>query len=415
MDKILEQLFSGNFMPHGMCYLWRPAVLWLNVLSDGGITLAYLSIPVALLTFIKKREDLEFSWIYRLFAAFIFWCAMTHIMDMWIVWHPDYAIQGFVKLICAMVSITTAVMLWPLIPKAVALPSPTALTLANNQLREEIMQKEAYQLELQASYELLEKRVEERTIELKRLNEELARSNADLEDFAHIASHDLKEPLRGIQTYADYIGQLPLEKMDSDIAVKMKRMQTLASRMQNFIDSLMLYSKVGMGDLAIQEVNLNDVIRDISTANEHMFTEKHVTLNVEEELPTVRCDGLSITQMFQNLIINGIKYNDNREIRIDIGYIRDRHKLKFIPPGVASNDKIYYIRDNGIGIRSSHHEKIFKIFKRLHTEDQYGGGSGAGLTIVKRILERHGGVIWLDSEQGQGTIFYFTLPERNTD
>src|SRR5712664_841698 len=134
----LPQLFSSTgFEPHGHCYLWQSAILWLHVLSDLGIALAYYSIPLALFTFVAKRRDLAYPWMFVLFGAFIWLCGTTHLMNIWTTWHGTYRLEGVLKLLTAGVSVATAALLWPLIPAAVALPRPAQLAQANQALQEE--------------------------------------------------------------------------------------------------------------------------------------------------------------------------------------------------------------------------------------------------------------------------------------
>ena len=149
--EFLRHLFSSDFMPHGHCYLWQPAIVWLHVVSDGLITLAYYSIPVALVSFLRKRKDIPFNWVFWMFGGFIFACGTTHLMNIWTVWIPMYRLDGIVKLCTAALSMTTAVLLWPLIPKAVALPSPAQLEAANRDLRQEVLERRRAETELARS------------------------------------------------------------------------------------------------------------------------------------------------------------------------------------------------------------------------------------------------------------------------
>lgn len=174
--SIATRIFDSSFfMPHGHCYLWRPEVLWLNVVSDGLIALAYFAIPFALIYFVKKREDLAFNWIFMMFAMFIVACGLTHLMSIWTVWNPDYGLEGMLKLLTAIVSLATAGTLWPMMPRLLALPSAKQLELVNKDLRREIAEKDTAKLRLKALSEALERRVEDRTIELNHVNESLTK------------------------------------------------------------------------------------------------------------------------------------------------------------------------------------------------------------------------------------------------
>src|SRR6266404_970830 len=137
MVEFLRKLFSSDFMPHGYCYLWTPGIIWLHAISDGTIALSYYLIPLGLVYFVRKRRDLPFHWMFLLFGLFIFGCGTTHLMEVWTLWHGTYRLAGAIKAITAVASVATAAVLVPLIPKALALPSPQQLKLANLQLEQE--------------------------------------------------------------------------------------------------------------------------------------------------------------------------------------------------------------------------------------------------------------------------------------
>src|SRR5579859_970501 len=142
MIDLFTKLFSADgFMPHGHCYLWRPGVLWLHIVSDALITLAYFSIPFTLVYFVRRRKDLEFDWMFLCFAVFIVACGTTHLMEIWVIWHPTYWLSGVVKAVTALASVPTAILLVKLIPDALRLPSPSALRKANDQLEREISER----------------------------------------------------------------------------------------------------------------------------------------------------------------------------------------------------------------------------------------------------------------------------------
>jgi PAS domain S-box-containing protein len=166
-------LTAGGFIPHGHCYLWKPGLVWLHVASDSLIALAYYSIPVMLLYFVRSRRDVPFDWMFLMFGTFIVACGTTHLLEVWTLWHPTYWLSGFVKAITALVSLCTAVLLAPLIPKALALQSPAQLEAANLALRNEITQRQLAEEALQKANEQLEFRVQERTAELALINESL--------------------------------------------------------------------------------------------------------------------------------------------------------------------------------------------------------------------------------------------------
>lgn len=179
MESAWSSLSVAGFMPHGGCYLWRSDVLWLHVASDTLTGLAYYSIPIALLVFLKRREDVIYHWMFLLFAAFIFACGTTHLFGVWNVWNADYYTEGAVKAVTAAVSVLTAILLWPLIPRAVALPSPRQLRESNEKLAAEVERREYVEQELRRHQDTLEQRVGERTRELEELNRQLEREVAE--------------------------------------------------------------------------------------------------------------------------------------------------------------------------------------------------------------------------------------------
>lgn len=155
MLDFLRNLFASDFMGHGYCYLWRPEIVWLHVGSDILITLAYYSIPISLVYFVRKRRDLPFHWMFIMFGAFILGCGTTHIMEVWTIWHGTYRLAGIVKLITAGLSVSTAVALVPLMPKALALPSPARLAAANRELEQEVRGRERAEEEQRRSFKQL--------------------------------------------------------------------------------------------------------------------------------------------------------------------------------------------------------------------------------------------------------------------
>jgi signal transduction histidine kinase len=266
--------------------------------------------------------------------------------------------------------------------------------------------------ELQDAKTELERRVADRTValrqelterqraesELEERNEELHRSNQELDDFAYIASHDLKEPLRGIHNYASFLLEDYADKLDDDGRSKLETLTRLSRRMETLIDSLLQFSRLGRVDLAIDDVDLNGVLEEVLDAIAINLKENGVAIRIPSPLPVVRCDRVRIRELYYNLIVNAMKYNDKPEKWIEVGWSRDGDA----PPA-------FWVRDNGIGIQEKHYESIFRIFKRLHGRDKFGGGTGAGLTIVKKIVERHSGRIWVESAPGEGTAIFFTL------
>ena len=181
MMEFLKKIFDSDLMSHGHCYLWKPEIVWLHVVSDVLITLAYFSIPVILVYFVRKRRDLPFNWMFLMFGAFILGCGTTHAMEVWTVWHGTYRLAGIIKLITAGLSVSTAAALVPLIPKALALPGPALLEAANRELEQEVRHRQRAEKEISQLNESLERRVIERIAQLEAANRALQNEIAERE------------------------------------------------------------------------------------------------------------------------------------------------------------------------------------------------------------------------------------------
>jgi light-regulated signal transduction histidine kinase (bacteriophytochrome) len=251
-----------------------------------------------------------------------------------------------------------------------------------------------------------------------RLNAELERSNIELNSFAWAASHDLKEPLRGIHRYSTFLMEDYADKLDEAGVDKLQTLVRLAQRMETLVDSLLHFSRVGQSDLAMREVDLDEVVGKTLEIIAPRLQESGAEIRRPRRLPIVLADHAQVGEIFHNLIVNAIKYNDKSLKWVEVGWedgkgdrwteIQERKENPHSPLPTPRSP-VFYVRDNGIGIPERHYETIFGIFRRLHERNEFGGGVGAGLTIVKKIVERHNGCIWVESRLGAGTTVYFTL------
>jgi two-component system, LuxR family, sensor kinase FixL len=240
-------------------------------------------------------------------------------------------------------------------------------------------------------------------LELLRYTRALERSNQELDDFAHIASHDLREPLRGLSIQANFLNEDYADRLDDKAKHRLQRLMYLSQRMETLVNELLYYSQLGRAELAVQDTDLNQVVDGIRQMLEQFLKERNGRVVVRGRLPSAVCDRPRVTEVFRNLITNAIKYNDKAERVAEVGFL----EIVNGPRGPEKN--VFYVRDNGIGIAPEYHEEIFRIFRRLLHPDETETGTGAGLTFVKKIIERHHGNIWLESALGKGTTFYFTL------
>jgi PAS domain S-box-containing protein len=236
----------------------------------------------------------------------------------------------------------------------------------------------------------------ERAEELQRANEKMQRSNADLEQFAYVASHDLQEPLRAVAGMVQLLQQRYQGQLDARADQYIFHAVEGATRMQTLIDDLLTFSRVGTKGKALAPTDAGQALQ-AALDNLRAAIDESGAIITHGALPTVMADAMQLAQLFQNLIGNAIKFRGERPPRIDISAQSLAEGWRFA------------VRDNGIGIEAQYFERIFAVFQRLHTRREYPG-TGIGLAICKKIVERHGGQIWVKSQLGQGSTFYFTLP-----
>jgi light-regulated signal transduction histidine kinase (bacteriophytochrome) len=234
--------------------------------------------------------------------------------------------------------------------------------------------------------------------ELERRATELERSNSDLQEFAYVASHDLSEPLRMVSSYVQLLARRYGGELDSDADEFIEFAVDGVNRMQRLIDDLLAYSRAGTQEYRIAPVDTEELVRDTLAGMQTTVNESGATI-VVADLPTVRADEGQLRQLFQNLIGNGIKFKAEDPPRVEVAAEREDSAWRFS------------VEDNGIGIDPRHADRIFTVFKRLHTRDKYPG-SGVGLSICKRLVERHGGRIWVEQSELGGSRFCFTIPDR---
>ena len=237
--------------------------------------------------------------------------------------------------------------------------------------------------------ETLEQKVKIRTAQLES-------AYADMEAFSYSVSHDLRSPLRAINGFSKILLE-DSEKLDAETLRLLNKVSDNAENMNKLIEDLLTYARVAKANIPDIFVDMKEVIKPIIAEIKNEITKQNASINISK-LPEVKCDKVLLTQVWANLIRNAVKFTsktDNPEINIG-GYIKE-------------NEAIYFIKDNGVGFDMRYVDKLFKVFERLHTSDEFEG-TGIGLAIVKKAVTMHGGRVWAESVEGEGASFYFAIP-----
>lgn len=402
---IWDFLSSAGFQPHGLCLLWRTDVFWLHVVSDSVIALAYLSIPATILFFASRRRDLVNGRVALLFAAFIGACGLTHLFSIWTMWVPDYAVEGVLKAATAAISLFTALILWPMMPRLLAFPSPRQLEESNRRLAGEIAERRRAERRLAEMNDALEQRVNERTASLAQANKELreARARADEANraksgFLAAMSHEVRTPMNGV---IGMLGLVQRENLEIEQARYLALAEESAKGLLTIINDILDYSRLEAGGVALDMSPFDpaDVARKVAEVLRESAECKGLALEVEvapETPPEVIGDPTRLRQVLFNLVGNAVKFTETGRV-----------VLRLFSAGVGRIG--FEVTDTGEGIPPELQACLFDRFTQAKGSARRHGGSGLGLAISRALVALMGGEISVCSESGQGSTFSFTI------
>lgn len=385
-------LSTDEFMPHGHCYLWRAGVVWLHVLSNGAIFLAYVSISSTLVYFVARRKDLPFDWMFMMFGAFVVLCGIGHLIDLVTLWKPVYWLSGVERGVTAAVSLTTAVILVPLVPKAMQLPSPAQLREANQKLQEEIAERKLAETELAEALSQLQEK-QQILVRTEKL--------AAVGQLAASIGHELRNPLSAINNAVSYVAKkvttVAHPTLDHRVPVFLEIMRREVEASTKIISSLLDYARERPPSLqpCVLSLLVDEAIEVVNRGR------MKVENRVPKALPIPNLDRDQFRQVLVNLIQNAVDATLQE---------RTSKGLTSSPSVVVSGEfavKAWHVRvvDRGCGIPT---DALPKVFEPLFTSKVKG--TGLGLAIVKNIVKAHGGEISVESQVGEGTTVTVTLP-----
>ena len=400
MNEFWRSILGPEMPPHGHCYLWNEQLVFLHVLSDTLITLSYFTIPIALIVLVKRRDDLKFNYMFLMFAVFIFACGTTHLVNILNVWYGAYWLSGTIKAITAIASVGTAILVWPLIPKALALPSNAQLVELNNQLQNEIAENRRKQEEVERLSADLQSFVTQRTEELaearlnktllEKTNESLSNSNTALEEFSRASTEGFVEPLRVIDVYSKRLQERAGQELSEESRQWLSKVREASSQASRLNAGLQRYSQLPLNE-PVEELSLDSLVTRIID-DEAMAD---VVSIQPPGLGTAVLPGGTLTLVIRELLRNAKRFSGQRPLRVDIGRL----------PDPTTGGLALFVRDNGRGIPAAQQKRVFALFEQFHSE-----GEGVGLASIRRLVSEYGGRVSVISDGESGSEFRVEFP-----
>lgn len=370
LDRLMRFILQTGLPPHGFCLLWDPGLVWTHVIADALIAMAYYSIPVVLWLFLRRRPDLEFGWVLGLFALFILACGTTHLISILVLWVPAYGIEALVKVITAGASIVTAIVLWPLLPKLVAVPSPSQLQSALDRLHEEVAER-------QRAEEMLRQ-----SLKMQAVGQLTAGIAHDFNNLLTVINGNLERLKRGVDD-------------EHKAARSIENALSASERAARLTGQLLAFAR--KQPLLIVPVDVNQAVCDLVPLIEQTTDGK---MTIETDLWPASLDIAIDKNQFDGAILN-LALNA-RDAMPAGGLLR-------ITTALEGGSVAIFVKDQGVGMDS---ETISRAVEPFFTTKPVGSGTGLGLSQVFGFVVQSGGQVKIESEPGTGTSVKLSFPRR---
>jgi signal transduction histidine kinase len=390
LDYIRELLNAERFAPHGYCLLWQPELIWTHVVSDALIGLSYFSIPIALAYFLTKRRDVQFGWVVWMFAIFIMACGITHFFAIWTLWYPDYGPEALVKAGTAAASVFTAIALWPLLPKAIALPSPAQLQRVNEDLLLRVSERDA-------ALEALRRETEERL-----RAEEMLRQAQKMEAVGQLSggiAHDFNNMLTVVLANLDKATRLAPE--NAQLQRSLAHATTGASRAAELTDRLLSFARRQPLQSGLHDPNI--IVSDVEALLGRTLGERiQVETSLAPDTWSVIVDRNQMESALLNLAVNA------QQAMPEGGNLRfETRNVEQGDGPLPGESVVIEVRDTGVGMSL---EVKARALEPFYTTKPVGEGTGLGLSQVYGFITQSEGHLEIESEVGKGTAIRIYLP-----